>query len=424
MRAGIILAQPAGANQVRSRPARRLGRSAGAAFRIVAFLPCRNSSFAVPFWNCLCRRGWRHPAAVVCKKLLEICRCISKRKLSNQHADVGSTAPHRTFARIDSNGSAEQSVARSRSVKWLRSYLPMAIQFLPTVIQFCPRQSTFKSSKVAGLRGCCVWRSSAEDLQPAFQPLLDLRSRAISGFEILARWTDPVHGSISPADFIPVAEAEGLLGPMTESLLRRACTAAMAWPSHLTLAINISPLQLQDPDLAAMIRRAVEPTGFPLCRLEIELTEQALVGPMEIARAAVHELKSFGVCLVLDDFGTGYAGLNRLQQLPFDKLKIDGSFIRGLDKGREGRKIVAAMISLGLSLGRRDGRRRGRRAIAGGHAAAAWLRGQPGVAVWPARAGGACAGVAGGSGPTGSLSRRRSRPAAPFPSICPSMSAC
>lgn len=189
-----------------------------------------------------------------------------------------------------------------------------------------------------------------EQIVPAFQPLFDLRTRTIAGFEILARWHDAEWGEISPVEFIPLAEAEGVLDQLTSSVLRRACEAAAAWPEYLTLAVNISPLQLQSPDLLWMIVGAVEPTGFPLSRLEVEITEQALVGSLEVARAQVQELKKLGVRLVMDDFGAGHSGLNRLQKLPFDKIKIDGSFVRALDHG-DGRKIVAAMISLGLSLG-------------------------------------------------------------------------
>ncbi len=189
-----------------------------------------------------------------------------------------------------------------------------------------------------------------EQIMPAFQPLFDLRTRTIAGFEILARWHDAEFGEIRPVEFIPLAEAEGVLDQLTESVLRRACEAAAAWPEHLTLAVNISPLQLQSPDLLRMILGAVEPTGFPLSRLEVEITEQALVGSLEVAREQVAELKTRGVRLVMDDFGAGHSGLNRLQKLPFDKIKIDGSFVRGMDRG-DGRKIVAAMISLGLSLG-------------------------------------------------------------------------
>ena len=185
----------------------------------------------------------------------------------------------------------------------------------------------------------------------AFQPLLDLRSRTIVGFEVLARWNDPVLGAVSPADFIPLAERECLLLAMTEHLLHEACLAAQAWPGALTLAINISPHMLREPQLIPTLIRAVEPSGFPLARLEVELTEQAFIGPIQHVKACVAELKSHGIRLVLDDFGTDHAGLNRLLELPFDKIKIDGSFVRSLDHEGAGRKIVAAIISLGLSLG-------------------------------------------------------------------------
>ncbi len=188
-------------------------------------------------------------------------------------------------------------------------------------------------------------------ITPAFQPLLDLRSRTIVGFEVLARWTDPVLGAVSPAEFIPLAEREGLLLAMTEHLLREACLAAQAWPGELTLAINIAPCMLRETCFISTLLRAVEPSGFPLARLEVELTEQAFVGPIQTVKARVAELKALGIRLVLDDFGTDHAGLNRLLELPFDKIKIDGSFVRSLDNEGAGRKIVASIVSLGLSLG-------------------------------------------------------------------------
>jgi PAS domain S-box-containing protein len=188
-------------------------------------------------------------------------------------------------------------------------------------------------------------------ITPVFQPLLDLRTRRISGFEMLARWYDPVLGHLPPDQFIPIADAEGLLTPLTEQLLSQACAAAIHWPSHLTLAVNISPLQLEDASLPSRIERIAGQHGFALSRLEVEITEQALMGPIELVRSTVAQLKALGIVIVMDDFGVGHASLSRLKQLPFDKIKIDRSFVESMGSGPESAKIISAIIRLGLSLG-------------------------------------------------------------------------
>ena len=188
-------------------------------------------------------------------------------------------------------------------------------------------------------------------ITPVFQPLLDLRTRRISGFEMLARWYDPEVGHIPPDQFIPIADAEGLLTRLTRQLLSQACAAAADWPGHLTLAINIAPRQLEDPSLTSCIRSIAQEHGFALRRLEVEITEQALLGPVELVRQTVAELKALGVLIVMDDFGVGHASLSRLQQLPFDKIKIDRSFVASLGSDPEVPKIISAIIGLGISLG-------------------------------------------------------------------------
>ena len=186
---------------------------------------------------------------------------------------------------------------------------------------------------------------------PHFQPLVDLKSGRFIGVEMLARWPHPMRGAVSPAEFIPVAEDLGLIVPLTNRLLQRACTAAAHWPDHLTLACNISPLQLRDHTLPAMVRGVLEQTGFPAHRLKLEITESALVGDLELAGRVFGELKVLGVRLALDDFGTGYASLRNLQSLPFDTLKIDASFVGAMLVDKESEKIVSAVIGLGRSLG-------------------------------------------------------------------------
>ena len=186
---------------------------------------------------------------------------------------------------------------------------------------------------------------------PHFQPLVDLDSGRLVGVEMLARWPHPTRGMVPPAEFIPLAEDNGLIGPMTVSLLRQACRAALDWPAHVTLACNLSPLQLRDSTLPSTVANVLAETGFPAARLELEITESALIGDLALARSLLGELKTLGVRLALDDFGTGYSSLRHLQLLPFDKLKIDQSFVGAMVADTESAKIVSAVVGLGHSLG-------------------------------------------------------------------------
>lgn len=185
---------------------------------------------------------------------------------------------------------------------------------------------------------------------PYFQPLVDLSTGTVSGFEVLARWLHPVRGLVSPMEFIPMAERTGLIGELTEALLAQASVAATAWPKNLMLSVNISPLQLREVSLPERIRAAVQRGGFPLSRLILEITESALLEDLALVRPIAEELKAFGIRLALDDFGTGYSSLRYLHELPIDELKIDAGFVRSMTYQRESRKIVAAIIGLGRSL--------------------------------------------------------------------------
>ncbi|WP_165491067.1 putative bifunctional diguanylate cyclase/phosphodiesterase [Lichenihabitans psoromatis] len=186
---------------------------------------------------------------------------------------------------------------------------------------------------------------------PHYQPLVDLRTGAMVGVEMLARWPHPLHGMVPPDAFIPIAEELGLIGHMTERLLARACRETAGWPGDVTIACNLSPLQLADSGLSLAIQEVLERTGFPPHRLELEITESALVGDLDLARASLGQLKAIGVRLALDDFGTGYSSLRHLQTLPFDKIKIDRSFVAAMSDNAESGKIVAAVVGLGHSLG-------------------------------------------------------------------------
>jgi PAS domain S-box-containing protein len=190
-----------------------------------------------------------------------------------------------------------------------------------------------------------------DQIVPYFQPLVDLRSGQVVGFEVLARWAHPKMGMVPPDAFIPIAEESGLIGRLMEQVLARACVSALTWPAHLSISINVSPLQLQPSQLAESIRAIADKAGFALNRLIVEITESALIGNCDVARAALEPLKALGVGLALDDFGMGYSNLRHLQAFPFDRLKIDSSFTRDMAATRESRKIVAAIVGLGHSLG-------------------------------------------------------------------------
>lgn len=188
-------------------------------------------------------------------------------------------------------------------------------------------------------------------IYPVFQPIVRLSSGSISGFEVLARWNDDELGSVAPTRFIPIAEKAGLMAELTSCIIRTACASASVWHGGFRLAFNISPLQFRHAELALQIEDAVRPSGFPPSRIQIEITESAVIDDLEAARASINRLKMLGVQIALDDFGTGYSSLTRLQALPFDRIKIEAGFVRSMRTSRDSRKIVSAVIGLGQSLG-------------------------------------------------------------------------
>jgi PAS domain S-box-containing protein len=190
-----------------------------------------------------------------------------------------------------------------------------------------------------------------DEITPHFQPIVELQTGKLKGFEVLARWKHTVLGMIPPDNFIPMAEKTGRIGLLTANLLRKVFLAAPAIPSPISLSVNISPVQFHDDTLPQQILQAAADGGFSLHRLILEVTESALVDNLEQTRTIAFRLKELGIRLALDDFGTGYSSLRHLQIFPFDELKVDASFVRSMDHTRESRKIAAAVVGLGHSLG-------------------------------------------------------------------------
>jgi diguanylate cyclase (GGDEF)-like protein/PAS domain S-box-containing protein len=188
-------------------------------------------------------------------------------------------------------------------------------------------------------------------LRPYYQPLIDLASGRITGFEALVRWPHPERGMISPAEFIPVAEETGLINGLGGLMLRRACMDAALWPADVRVAVNLSPLQFRVGNLLSIVMDALKQSGLPAKRLELEITETLLLEKSSQVLATLHALRALGVRISMDDFGTGYSSLSYLRSFPFDKIKIDQSFVRDLGSNRDAQAIVRSIISLGVGLG-------------------------------------------------------------------------
>jgi diguanylate cyclase (GGDEF)-like protein len=188
-------------------------------------------------------------------------------------------------------------------------------------------------------------------LCPWYQPILDLRKQQVVAFEALARWSHPTLGNIPPDRFIPIAEDCGLIRQLSEHLLRIACHDAEAWPKGVILSFNVSPEELNDRTLGLRILSILAETGLSPHRLEIEITESALVRDLDAAQDVLGSLREAGVQIALDDFGTGYSNLYHLRNFKLDKIKIDRSFVQAMDTEPESAAIVRALIGLGIGLG-------------------------------------------------------------------------
>jgi diguanylate cyclase (GGDEF)-like protein len=184
-----------------------------------------------------------------------------------------------------------------------------------------------------------------------YQPQFNLRQNSVTGFEALLRWQSPTRGTVSPLEFIPVAEDTGIITSIGEWVLRTACQQGAAWPGQQNVSVNVSPIQFKSPNLVATVLSALAESGLEPRRLELEITESVMLDIGGAALAILRNLREIGVRVALDDFGIGYSSLGYLRSFPFDRIKIDQSFIRGTSSDGVGRAIVRAVAALGQSLG-------------------------------------------------------------------------
>lgn len=199
----------------------------------------------------------------------------------------------------------------------------------------------------AALRKAIVLRQ----FEVHYQPLADLENQAILGAEALVRWKRPGQGLVPPDEFIPLAEETGLIVAIGDFVLQQACQAAAAWPNTYSIAVNVSPVQVLSPNFIETVRNALKRSSLAPERLEIEITENLLFSDAEAALVVLNQVKTLGVRIVMDDFGTGYSSLSYLRSFPFDKVKIDRSFVSNMDGSQESMGISQAIVDLGISLG-------------------------------------------------------------------------
>ncbi len=192
-----------------------------------------------------------------------------------------------------------------------------------------------------------------EEFQPYFQPLVDIRSGKVASNEALVRWFSPVRGVVSPLDFIPIAEETGKISEIGQLMLTRACAECLKWPTETSVAVNISPLQFRNASLEETIAKVLETSGLPASRLEIEITESALLDNSGDVLETLNRIKGLGVRIALDDFGTGFSSLSYLQKYPFNKVKVDRTFVRDLEEKPESLKLLRGITRLSADLGLR-----------------------------------------------------------------------
>jgi len=192
---------------------------------------------------------------------------------------------------------------------------------------------------------------AAEEFQLHYQPIMDLKSGRIGSFEALLRWQSSSRGVVPPSDFIPFAEETGQINAIGAWVLHRACAEAVNWPQEVKVSVNVSTVQFREGDLVAVVRAALDASGLSPERLELEITETAMIENQEATVAILHELRALGISIAMDDFGTGYSSLSFLQSFPFTRIKIDQSFVRDLGQSQQATAIVRAVTGLCKGLG-------------------------------------------------------------------------
>jgi diguanylate cyclase (GGDEF)-like protein len=192
---------------------------------------------------------------------------------------------------------------------------------------------------------------TAGEFELHYQPVVHLETNKISGFEALVRWRHPIKGMIAPGEFIGLAEEIGFIVPLGEWVIRQACATAATWPSHIRISVNLSPVQFKNAGLVHVVMSALATSRLDPERLELEITESALLEDSEATLAMLYRLREMGVRIAMDDFGTGYSSLAYLQSFPFDRIKIDRSFIRDIADGVGSLNIVRAVAALAKGLG-------------------------------------------------------------------------
>jgi len=218
--------------------------------------------------------------------------------------------------------------------------------------RFYTSELSDEASRAAVLQNSLRDALDTGEIRMAYQPLVDPHTNTVKCFEALMRWEHPEEGPISPAVFIPIAEENDLIGPLGEYALRQACADAFKWPGNVHVAVNVSAKQFMKPDFRKIVANALEKSGLPAERLELEITESVFVGDLEQVDNIFLDLKKLGVRLALDDFGTGYSSLGYLKNGHFDKLKIDQSFVRGCtENGEINPAIISAIVALASALG-------------------------------------------------------------------------
>jgi EAL domain-containing protein (putative c-di-GMP-specific phosphodiesterase class I) len=194
---------------------------------------------------------------------------------------------------------------------------------------------------------------SSKMFEVHYQPQVAMSDGRVTGFEALLRWRGPDGAMITPSVFIPVAEEIGLIGDIGDYVLNAACRESMLWPASLTVAVNVSPVQFKGGRVGDSVFAALAASGLPASRLELEITESVLLAESAATLGMLRTLRALGVRIAMDDFGTGYSSLSSLRSFPFDKIKIDQSFVRDIGTAADSTVMIGAMVGLGHSLGMR-----------------------------------------------------------------------